>query len=777
MNLSDSLNFMFKIAARATGEIAGFMVVYTLLLLSCAFLSTTLFGYEMREFHNLASAMTSLMRLSVGILDFDYNLMKTADGFWAPNFIIFFVFICMLIAVNMFISILSEYYDQVKTEQRQWKDDIKIFELQGMNVPSTSVVGNVHRLWSMLRLKFVLQVEVNPPHLPVEFLPTKKVVGPTWGDGYLYKAAKKGAPPLCDGTDGGPICYPNIFDNASNLVRLHYYSEFVPVELEHMRGKTRANIPILGQVSDSRGFHSHCVGLGNSTSPINELIAEYGKLWDQEIWECSTRECGHIYDPTMDGKSMSIEELFEKEELTWRCPKCKMNKPNEEWSDEQKRTTLPHVDMKFTYRRRPATNERGLQQATVTCLKTHADDMHSEVRPQVLSKMRPRFKTIVNPDDPDDMDIDFVNQCQDGPPDCIDLMEDEFGAKIRLELLVHETMAEDVLSNGKLIGRAKDMFALFRVVEISSWEHFSGEPTKLNTAQGMWKKKDDRKLFDIHTGRAKGGSLTNSQMAETFNKTEREVMLRRRFLQRCHRDDSGYPETPKLLRVALRPSFGIAMSMWWRAWWKDPEMKVVSCGYILGQLKKSASLHPAPPPPLSAAALSTASHPLTVLGCTHTLFEPVPILPARQTVSRPLTTCIPTCIPMHLEVASRSPAFCVLGRPSLQALLRPAHRRHEEIHPAQAPAHQGEHRHERPRRDGGMLPAADDGYGRGSGDDEGEPRQLRDAEPEGDAQALRQGGDQENGAGEGGGRGRQDGGGAAERGGEDQALDDVEVRG
>ena len=106
MNLSDSLNFMFKIAARATGEIAGFIVVYTLLLLSCAFLSTTLFGYEMREFHNLASSMVSLMRLSVGILDFDYNLMKTADGFWTPFFIIFFVFICMLIAVNMFISIL-----------------------------------------------------------------------------------------------------------------------------------------------------------------------------------------------------------------------------------------------------------------------------------------------------------------------------------------------------------------------------------------------------------------------------------------------------------------------------------------------------------------------------------------------------------------------------------------------------------------------------------------------------------------------------------------------
>ena len=65
MSLSDSLNFMYKVVLRAKGEIAGFMIVYMLLMVCFAILATTMFGYEIRDFHNLASSMTSLIRLSV----------------------------------------------------------------------------------------------------------------------------------------------------------------------------------------------------------------------------------------------------------------------------------------------------------------------------------------------------------------------------------------------------------------------------------------------------------------------------------------------------------------------------------------------------------------------------------------------------------------------------------------------------------------------------------------------------------------------------------------
>ena len=245
MNFSDNLNFVFKVVSRAKTELLGFMFVYFLIILCFAFLASTLFGYEMREFHNLASALMSLVRLSVGLLDFDYDTMKTAEGFWAPLFLTTFVFdanCCESVHLDPF-----EYYDQVNKETEHWSNDIKIFEMQGMTVPSTDIIGNIFKLWDQLWLKFTLMVEVDPPHVPATVRPVDMLVGPTWGE---------------SARDDDVTCYPNTFEDASNLVRLHYFSEFVPVELENCRGKARANIPILGQVSEKKGFHAHCVGRG-----------------------------------------------------------------------------------------------------------------------------------------------------------------------------------------------------------------------------------------------------------------------------------------------------------------------------------------------------------------------------------------------------------------------------------------------------------------------------------------------------------------------------------
>lgn len=528
MNFSDNLNFVFKVVSRAKTELLGFMLVYVLLIACFAFLASTLFGYEMREFHNFASAMMSLVRLSVGLLDFDYDTMKTAEGFWAPIFLAGFVFVAMLTVVNLFISILSEYYDQVNQETDQWNDDIKIFEMQGMTVPQTDVIGNVFKLFDQLWLKFTLMVEVDPPHVPTVVMPVSKIVGPTWGEG----------------TQEDVTCYPNVFENASNLVRLHYFSEFVPDELENGRGKARANIPILGQLSERKGFHAHCVGMGKVESPMNELIAEFGKLWDDEGWECTN--CKHAYQADLDGGGKSIEDLHNElllddgTQSPWPCPQCQASSAVKSYSATQGRDILDHVDTLSSYRRRP------LAEQTVACLKLHPDDMHAEVRPQVLSKLRARYKAIQQPNKPPgDLDVDFHNPLN-LKPDTLELMEDEFGARIQLECLLHETLEEEVKANGHVVGRARDSFALFRVVQVSSHDHYAGQPTKLRKAEGMWKKSQDRLLWDNETGKVQ--SRTNSQMAELFRKEEREVDLRRRFLKRLHRDDDGYPVTPKLLR-------------------------------------------------------------------------------------------------------------------------------------------------------------------------------------------------------------------------------------
>jgi hypothetical protein len=562
MSLSDNLNFMYKILLRAKSEIFGFMTVYAILMACFAFFTQQLFGYEIRNFHNFQSALISLIRLSVGILDFDYVAMKEADSAFSPLFLLVFVFVCMLTAINMFIAILSEYYTIVKTESTQLKEDIKIFESQGMTVPSSSVFDGFSSLWSNFWLKFTLMVETDPPHVPVQVQPVRRIVGPTWGQGAQQIEEA-----------GGLTCHANIHENASNLVRIHLYSEFVPTELENHRGKARANIPILGEVLEGR-FRSHCVGLGDTRSPINELIAQYGKLWSEDVWVCGNPRCKHIYDAARDGGGMTMEELYAREKDKWSCPKCKKTSPEKPWA---------HIGHKFTYHRQ----DTGVR--TVCCLKLHPDDMHSEVRPQVLLKMRPRFTTITNPAD-GSQDPDYANQCEN--PDTVDLLEDTFGAQIRLELLIHEEMKEDIVYGEKEIGKARDIFALFRVSEISSWEHFSGEPTKLNKAPGMWRSRDDKKLYEMmglhrpSQGTKEGGQLTNSQMAEMFNKTERQVDLRRRFLKRLHTNADGWPVTPKVLRVSFQPSWRTTMRMW-RQSRQDDAMKVVSMSYLCSLFRSS----------------------------------------------------------------------------------------------------------------------------------------------------------------------------------------------
>ena len=56
-------------------------------------------GFKLRYFHNFSSSMLSLIRLSVGVLDFDYNEWQEADDLWAPIFLVTFVVLVMMTSI------------------------------------------------------------------------------------------------------------------------------------------------------------------------------------------------------------------------------------------------------------------------------------------------------------------------------------------------------------------------------------------------------------------------------------------------------------------------------------------------------------------------------------------------------------------------------------------------------------------------------------------------------------------------------------------------------
>jgi len=206
------------------------------------------------------------------------------------------------------------------------------------------------------------------------------------------------------------------------------------------------------------------------------------------------------------------------------------------------------------------------------CLRLHNDDMYSEMRPQVLSKMKPRFPFKGESEGESTTDDPF------GPenftPDTVTLSEDGFGAKLEMELLCHEVR---VNGENKVFGQQKDMFALFRVIEVSSSEHFDGKATPLKLRPGGWEQQEDIAMWEIMTGREQ--HMPNSAMAEKFNKSMREVELRQQFLERQCKDEQGYPITPKLLCVDFQPSWHVAYSMWVAAF-KDRDIGAVSLSHM-----------------------------------------------------------------------------------------------------------------------------------------------------------------------------------------------------
>ena len=121
----EQISFMWRVVGSAKVDLAAFMTVLTLLLGAFSVLTNQLFGSAERNFHSATAAFISLLQMMVGILDYDYDLMRKTDQTMAPVFIVLFLFVMMLVSVNFFIAILSEAYQRKKEQVKSNMDSKK----------------------------------------------------------------------------------------------------------------------------------------------------------------------------------------------------------------------------------------------------------------------------------------------------------------------------------------------------------------------------------------------------------------------------------------------------------------------------------------------------------------------------------------------------------------------------------------------------------------------------------------------------------------------------
>lgn len=116
------LNLLWRVVDLAVLQLMNFMLIIAVLLLSFAYLSVTNFGPTIRGFHNVPSAMMSMVQMSTGDVEWaGYDDMKRAAPVLAPVFIVLYVLVFIIVVINMFVAILMDAYAVARDEMIRGK--------------------------------------------------------------------------------------------------------------------------------------------------------------------------------------------------------------------------------------------------------------------------------------------------------------------------------------------------------------------------------------------------------------------------------------------------------------------------------------------------------------------------------------------------------------------------------------------------------------------------------------------------------------------------------
>lgn len=121
--------------------------------------------------------MLSLLRLTVGTFDLNYDEWHRADPLWAPVFLVSFIFLLILVAANIFIAILTDAYSTKKAQIVKYTRYKKLLRAEGILFTSNSAVGMFKRFYRTLFPYWRLQVptELWPRPTMVDVHPTYKI--------------------------------------------------------------------------------------------------------------------------------------------------------------------------------------------------------------------------------------------------------------------------------------------------------------------------------------------------------------------------------------------------------------------------------------------------------------------------------------------------------------------------------------------------------------------------------------------------------------------------
>ncbi|KAL4087281.1 hypothetical protein PRIC1_013178 [Phytophthora ramorum] len=123
LRMNSTLNLLWRVLGMAMRDLMGFLVIFNLIFLGYSAMGSYAFGFALEEYSTISKSYGTCFQMLAG--EMDYARLRQANPRVAPLFIGTFVVLVFQILVNMFVAILSEYYEVAKNDESGSGDDVE----------------------------------------------------------------------------------------------------------------------------------------------------------------------------------------------------------------------------------------------------------------------------------------------------------------------------------------------------------------------------------------------------------------------------------------------------------------------------------------------------------------------------------------------------------------------------------------------------------------------------------------------------------------------------
>jgi hypothetical protein len=113
LQLSSRMTLLWDTLRYAFYDLLSMLLVFFLIVMGFATMTHLVYGSNIEGYHTLDSSISVLLRILIG--EFDYEKHVNTNSYFTPFFFSIYIFIVFFVIINMFIAVVSEYYERVKT--------------------------------------------------------------------------------------------------------------------------------------------------------------------------------------------------------------------------------------------------------------------------------------------------------------------------------------------------------------------------------------------------------------------------------------------------------------------------------------------------------------------------------------------------------------------------------------------------------------------------------------------------------------------------------------